>query len=193
MSLPEHDPKEWCNVIAIDRVRKVRMDAELRDSNDKSIDINETVESITSYIQDQMKADDQNIIQQQVFPVMAKAAVTALSESVGQYNAGLMISQEMFRSALTSCMMSAFLLMQFVKKNDLKIYTSEEELTDEEIESLNRVNKASSIAALGSQLGANPRDIIRELLSTGQLTQEDLVALGAEDVLDDVDTDEDKN
>lgn len=184
MSLPEQDSKEWCKVVAIDRNRKVRMDAELRDTDGNIIDVNETVENIANYVIDKMKADDQNMIQQQVFPVMAKAAVTALTEFVGPHTAGLMISQELFRTALTSCMMSAFLLMQFVKKNDIKIYTSEQKLSDEEIASYDRINKASSVASLAAQLGTNPREVIREMVKQGQLQKEDLEALGTEDIMD---------
>lgn len=184
MSVPEQDPKDWCKVIAIDRRRKVRMDAELRDEEGNLIDINETVENTANFVVDKMKADDQNMIQQQVFPVMAKAAVTALSEFVGPQTAGLMISQELFRSALTTCMMSAFLLMQFITKNKIKIYTSEQNVSDAELESYDRVNKASSVASLATQLGANPRDVIREMVKQGKLTREDLSALGAEDVMD---------
>jgi hypothetical protein len=55
-------------------------------------------------------------------------------------------------------------------------------LTDDEIASYDRVNKASSVAALAAQLGTNPRDVIRELIKQGQLKQEDLQALGAEDI-----------
>jgi hypothetical protein len=184
MSVPDQDPKDWCKVIAIDRRRKVRMDAELRDEKGDLIDINETVEGIVNYVSDKMKSDDQNMIQQQVFPVMARAAVTALSEFVGPQTAGLMISQELFRTSLTSCMMSAFLLMQFIKKNDIKIYTSEQQLSDDELESFDRVNQASSVASLAGQLGANPRDVIREMIKQGRLKQEDLEALGAEDIMD---------
>lgn len=192
MSLPNDNVKEWCKVIAIDRKRKVRMHAEMRNPQGETIDLDETVESISSYVQDKMKDEnlDANMVQQQIFPMMARASVATLADFVGPHTAGLMVAQELFRRALTHCMMSSFLLMQFIKKNDIKIFTTEESVSDEEIASYDRVNKASSLASLAAELGTNPRDVIREMVKQGQLKAEDLEALGAEDLADDIESPE---
>jgi len=182
MSLPEQNPRDWCKVVAIDRIRKVRMNAELRDTDGSIIDIQDTVENLAEYVLDKMKDEEANTIQRQVFPVMAHAAVTTLTQLVGQQTAGLLMSQELFRSTITSSMMISFLLMQFIKKNDIKIYTSEESITDEEMASYDRVNAATSVTTLAATLGADPKEIIRELIKQGRLTKEDLKALGVEDL-----------
>ena len=183
--LDDQEREEWCKVVAIDRRRKVRMEAELRDKDGDLIDLHETMEGLTEHVIDKMKSEEPSIIQQQIFPVMAKAAVTALTEFLGPQAASAMVSQEMFRQSLTYCMMTAFLLMHFIEENDISIYTDEQPVTDEELEHYDRINKATSIASLAGMMGANPREVVREMLKSGQLEHEDLKALGLEDMEDD--------
>lgn len=189
--LDDQEREEWCKVVAIDRRRKVRMDAELRDKEGDLIDLNETVEGLTEHVRDKMKDEEQSVIQQQIFPVMARAAVTALTEFIGPQAASAMVSQEIFRSSLTYCMMTAFLLMHFIEENDISIYTDEQDVSDEELESYDRINKATSVASLAGMMGANPREVVKEMIKSGQLEQEDLQALGLEDI--EVDEEEKKD
>lgn len=179
--------QELLKVIAIDRKRKVLMEAELRDSEGGLVDIVDTAETLADYVVDKMKNDGENSVQKQVFPLMAKACAATLCHLQGEYAAGLMLSQPQLRNAFLDGMMTAFFFRQFISKNDLKIYTSEEELTDDDIEHYDRVSAASGVAAMAAQLGANPKDVIRELLKSGAIKAEDLKALGAESVLKDED------
>lgn len=175
--------EELFNVVTIDRPTKKKMTPELS-LQGEPVPIQDTVENLTEFIEDMMKnQDDGNVTRIQTFPLMAKSMVFALHKLLGPQLTWSLLSQETVRYSLIHMLMVGFYLMQFVKKNGIKINTLQEALTDEDIEMYDRVNAASNLTATLSILGADPKEVIQELLREGAITREDLKMMGAEEVL----------
>jgi len=175
---------ELFRVVAMDRKRKVKFEVDLRDEDGEQLNINELVESLTEYVTDQMKSDKENVTQQQIFPLMAQAVVAGMTKLMGPYLSTLMLSQEGSRYGLVYMTIMGFYLLKFIQKHDIKIFSTESAVSDEELAMYDRVGAASSMATMASHLGADPKEVIRELLKSGQLQRDDLEKLGAESLLD---------
>jgi len=89
-------------------------------------------------------------------------------------------------------MASSFYLLKFIQNNKIKIHTIEEELTDDDIDTYERLSKASSTMSLANTMGLDHKEVIKSLLKHGKIKEEDLKALGSEDILQEL-NDEDKN
>jgi hypothetical protein len=86
----------------------------------------------------------------------------------------LYLSNPTLRFALIHTMTIGLLLLKFAQKNNLKIMTEEEEVTEEEIKRLQRMDKVTNIVTLAAAAGVHPKDAIKELYKSGQITKDDL-------------------
>jgi hypothetical protein len=75
----------------------------------------------------------------------------------------------------------AFLLLKFVQQNELTIQTHEEEISEDEIQEIERKAKAGSAATMGALLGMDPKEILENLVEQGEISQSDLEAILSED------------
>jgi hypothetical protein len=171
---------EMLRVITIDRKKKRRLDISLRKGEDDKVELNDVIEPLTEYVTDMMSSDEDNVTKQQIFPLMAQAAARALIKMAGAHGASVIMSAEHVRYALIHVMMVGFYLMKFVQKHGIKIDSLEEPLSDDDLEMFDRVNAAANVTAMATHLGADPKEVVRELLQSGQLRREDLEMLGAE-------------
>ena len=185
--VPNNTPSidELFRVITIDRQRNMRMEIELCDENGDTIPIKETAEKITEYVNDKLKDQEKNSCSQQIFPLMANAMVVSLCKLLGHPTTALMLTQDHIRYSFIEMMMIGFYLLKFIQQNNIKIHTTEEPISQEDIDMYERINRASSVATMAASVGTDPRDALRELLKAGKIKQEDLVSLGVEDILTD--------
>jgi len=174
-------------IVMIDPRRKVKMSVQLRDEDGDEIPISEITEKITEYVSDRMKQEELNSTRQQVIPLMTQAMVSGLYKLMGPQLSSLLMSQEMTRYSLLFMMGVGFYLLKFIQQKNIKIHTIEEEVTQEEIDQYHRMNDASSIASIAAASGADPKEIVRILLKKGAITREDIISMGAEEILDDDD------
>jgi hypothetical protein len=68
--------------------------------------------------------------------------------------------------------------MKFLQQKNIKIYTSEEPLTDNDIEIYDRVSVASDLATQYTLLGGDPKAVFVELVKQGKLLVSDLESMG---------------
>ena len=117
-------------------------------------------------------------------PLMAQSMVGGLNKLMGPIFTGMMLSQEHVRYGLMHMMTVSFYLLKWIQGKNIKIHTIEEAITQDDIDTFDRVNKASSVAFMAQMAGHNGKDMIREMLKSGKIKRSDLKMLGAEDLED---------
>ena len=173
---------EVFRLVTLDPHRKVKVTIELRDKDGDEVPIAETVQKISQYVADKMADPEANTCRQQIFPLSAQAMVLSLARLLGPELTSLLISQDQIRYSFVHVMMVGFYILQFLRSKDIKVHTIEEAVSDEDIATFHRVNKASGVLTLARHMGVDSREVVRELLRTGNITQEDLKTLGAESI-----------
>lgn len=193
MSLEDNNIEDMFKVVTIDRPTKKKMTPELS-LDGEPISIQDTVENITIHIKEQMELEETNPTRVMLFPLMAKAMVFSLNKLFGDERTALtwsLLSQETVRYSLINMMLTGFFMSQFIKNKSIKVDSYQEDLTDEDIEMYDRINAVSSITSTLATMGADPKDVMRELLREGHITLADLKEMGVDDlIVDDQDSKE---
>lgn len=183
--------EEVFRLIAIDRKRKVKTSVELKDSEEDEIPIKEVVEELVQYINDKLADDEANICKTQILPLMVQAATIGLAKYLDKQSAAFLLADPVMRDSLIQMMGLSFYLLKWMQQKRIKIYTLEEQVTEEEIASLDRCSRASDLVARYAKSGGNPKVAMREMLKRGLLKEEDLEHLGAEDLTEETIAQED--
>lgn len=189
---PKATADELFRIIMIDRKRKVKMAIQLRDKDGDEIPIRETIEKLTEYIGDKLKAEGGNICKQQIMPLMSQAVVGGMIKLMGQGPATFMLSNEHTRYGLINMMTVAFYLVKWIQGKNLKIHTIEESITQEDVDMYDRISTASDISVQSAAMGNDPKMVIREMVKRGQLKKSDLKKMGTESWLDEETSEEEK-
>ena len=174
----EHD--DLFALIMIDKRRKIKVIVELQDSEGDVVSIPETLEQLTDYMKDQMEydadasADDIGAIPKQILPLMGQSVGHILPALIGEAQALILLSSEVSRHALTSSMTLAFLMLKFIQQHDLKIFTTEESISDEEIEELIEASRIRETATMGAIFGLSPQEILKNMVDNGDISSHEL-------------------
>lgn len=177
---PTASVDELFRIITIDRKRKVKMTVQLRDAAGDEVPIRETIEKLTEYVGDKMKEDGHNTCKQQIMPMMAQAVVGGLVKLMNEGPATYMLSQEHIRFSLVHMMIVSFYMFKWIQKKQIKIHTTEEDITDEDIAMYDRVSTASDVSVMAAAHGGDPKEVLRQMIDSGQLKKEDLDGIGFE-------------
>lgn len=177
---PTATADELFRIITIDRKRQVKMSVELRDSDGDVVPIRETIEKLTEYVGDKMKAEGENTCKQQIMPMMAQAVVGGLVKLMKEGPATYMLSQEHIRFSLVHMMIVSFYMFKWIQKKDIKIHTTEEHITQEDIEMYDRISTASDVTTMAAAHGIDPQQVVREMVKEGKLKASDLENIGVE-------------
>jgi hypothetical protein len=167
-------------VVMIDKIRKVKLTIKLKDKDGDEIPIVELVEKLTEYVGDKLADEGESETRQQIFPLMAQAVVAGLMKLLGHSHAAFTLSQETTRYSLIHMMAVAFYLLKWVQQNGVKIYTTEEPVSEEDIDTMVRISKAGDMATQFAALGGDPHRVIKEFLASGELKPEDLQKMGVD-------------
>jgi hypothetical protein len=168
-------PEELFALTTIDKLRKKKVHVEIQDSEGATIQLKDIVQELLNYIK--VKTKDQSETNQfigQIMPLMSQAVVSGLGRMLGIRQTAFYLADPETRYAFINMMCVSFLMLKFVQQKNLVINTYEEEVTDEQIEDLDRKSKANSVAMLGALAGQDPKAILEELKKTGAITDRDL-------------------
>ena len=174
--------RDLFHLVLIDRIKKVKTSITLKDSDGDEIPLKETVGKLTQYIIDKMSDEGENACRSQVVPLMSQAVAGGLIKLMGQSNAIFLLSDHTTRMSLIYMMSMSFYLLKWIQQKNIKISTTEEALTDEDIEMYDRVSRASDLTVKYTAAGGDPKTAIREMMKRGLIQKEDLASLGAEDM-----------
>lgn len=168
------EPEDLFSMVMINKKRKVKTTVELRDADGDTIELKDVIQQLLQYSRDKMEDKSGNQFNEQIMPLMAQSVVSGLGRMIGIRATAFHLSNELTRAAFVQMMAIGLLILKFIQKEELKIYTYEEPVTDEEIEDIHRKSKANSVATLASLAGANPREVLEELRAQGHITDDDL-------------------
>jgi len=167
-------PEDVFKMVMINRAKKVKVHVKLRDEDNDEVDLPETITQLLNYVKDQLKDGDGNQFCEQILPLMSQSVVSGLGRILGIQSTAFHLANEATRTGIIHMMAIGLLLLKFVQENNLTIHTFEEEVSDEEIEEIERKAKASSVATMSSAMGIDPKDVLRQLRDQGKITDEDL-------------------
>lgn len=175
--IEELSPEELFTSFFLDLKNNRKIKVALVDEDGDTVEISEIVSQIVKYNTTKLNEeidDPNNQIVNQIMPLMAQSIASGLGRLIGNWNTGYIISNPALRTAIINMMMVAFSMYRIMNKNNLKIQTTIEQLEPEEVERIYRKSTAASAAVSAAGLGANPREILQNLLENGFITQEDL-------------------
>jgi len=170
-------PEEVFKMVMINKVKGTTVRVELCDQEGDKVELSEVIEQLLNYVEDKLEDDKANQFVDQIMPLMAQSVVSGLGRMLGIRHTAFFLANELSRVALVNMMSIAFLLLKFVQQKNLTIQTFEEEISEEEIEEIERKAKAGSTATMGALLGLDPKEILENLVEQGEISQADLEAI----------------
>ena len=170
--------KELFTAVTIDQVRKTKTAVNLKDSSGDDVAIQETVEKLIGYILDKVKDTESNSCKQQVMPLMAQAMVAGLVKLLGPDEASIMLSDPIIRNSLMYMTTMSFYLLKLIQQKNIKIFTEEFAVSQEEINNIMRASKISDLTIKFASMGGDVKEFLSELIKRGTVTKEELVKMG---------------
>lgn len=171
-------------VCTIDRGRKVKLAIELKTPEADKVSVSEMIEQLSSYVSDKIKDTNGNPTSQQVMPLIGQAMTYALVKALGEYKAAALLSQELIRYTLVHFGMVCFLLYKLIQKKNIKVYTNEQVLSDEDLAAYDRISGVADVSTQLALMGADPKEFIQQLVKEGHISRSDLALMGAENMAD---------
>lgn len=167
-------PEEVFSLVMVNRKRLVRTKIELRDKDNNVIPLHEVIDSLVEYMKGKLNAEESNQFADQIFPMMGQALVSGLGRFIGNSMTGFYLANETSRNSLMYMMCMSFLLLKYVQDKKLTIVALDEPVTPDELESIERKSKATSMAMMSSLMGMSPKEIMKELVDKGELSEEEV-------------------
>jgi len=174
--------EELYKVSTIDRKRKVKLSIELKTPEGDNISVSEMIEQLSGYVSDKILDPKGNPTSQQVMPLVAQAMTYGTVKSLGEYKAASLLSQEIIRYSMVHFGMICFLLYKLIQKKNIKVYTTEQLLTDDEVDAYDRISSIADVSTQIALMGGDPKELIQELVRGGHVSKSDLALMGAEDM-----------
>jgi hypothetical protein len=189
--------KAFSNIGTIDIIRKKKITVRIIDSDGDEVDFKEMIDNLNRYITDNMEAEEANLLRDQYAPLTTQLFMSGILYAAGDpRSAAFIASQPDMRVVFTHLMLLSTYFIKLIQKNELQVVTEEIDISDEEIDKINRVNYANQLTAMGSMMGANPREMIKAMIKEGYLQKSDLSQALAEEldnVQEDSETQDNKN
>jgi hypothetical protein len=170
----ELDISDVLGLVMINRKRKKRISIELQDKEGDTVELKDIINELMKYIKDKMQDEESNQFASQIMPLMSQSVGMGLHKMIGLRQTAFHLSQEITRMSLIYMMAVSFLFLKFIQQKGLVIHTFEEDVTEEELEALDRKSKANETMVLASMAGQDPRMVLEAMKEQGLLTQDDL-------------------
>jgi hypothetical protein len=168
-------PENFFGLTLLNTCKNKRVWVQLEDKDGDQIELGDMVNELISYVEN--KLDDptkSNQLLDQIMPLMTQIVSSALGRMYGLNNAAFLLLNENIRIAIIHMMMVSFVLYKVVQVKNLKISTTEEEVSDEEIAEARRQSRAHSMVGMNSMLGVDPKETLQSMLNNGEITEADL-------------------
>lgn len=167
------------SMVMINKIKMTKVTVSLETEDHEEVDLPEVISELLGYMKDKMDPDNEdnaesNQFADQIMPLISQSLVSCLGRTIGIPSTGFMLADDMTRTALIWSMCMSFLLLKYVQKHKLRIFTSEEPVTEEELEAIDRKTQANKVAMMGAMVGKNPISVLRMMMEQGKLTDEDL-------------------
>ena len=164
-------------IVMVDKIRKTKIITTLKDKDGNEVQLKEMVEGLTDWVYKNIVSKEENNCQKQIFPLMGNAATVAMTKLYGQSISTYFLTSNYIRYALFYAMTIGFYLSTWFQKKGIKVHTQEESLTEQDIESYERINQLSESSIYLSMLNMDPKEIVKKLYEQGHIKDEDLEKL----------------
>lgn len=172
---PDHlTPEDVFSMVMLNKRDKKRVWVELEDEDGDTIELADMLEELVKYIKDKLGEEEGNQMLDQIMPLMSQSLVSGLGRMMGLNATAFLVFNPQIRMALIYMMLVSFTLYKVVQSKGLVINTCEEDITDEEINEIDRKSKASSVANMSAMLGMDPKEALRQMVERGDITEGDL-------------------
>jgi len=166
-------PEDVFSLVLINKKTNKRISVELEDSDGDQVELSDMLGELVGYVKERLEEDDNQLVNE-IMPLMGQTLVSGMGRMLGLEATAAFISNPNSRTALVYMMMIAFTMYKLVQVKGLKINTIEEEVTDEEIEEIERKSRASSAANMSAMMGLDPREVLEQMVKRGDITEQDL-------------------
>lgn len=180
----------------VNKVTRKKISIKLEDSEGAEVNLKEVITQVMEYVKEQLDSKEANVCAQQVYPLVTQILAGAINDVAGSKQiAALLMTQQLFRYTLIHHMIITFYFLKFIQKNKLNIITLEEEISDDEIENLFKMDSLGSMGLAAMTAGVPIEDIIKALIKSGKVSRSDLINSGMfnESDLKDIPDDEGNN
>lgn len=171
-------PADVYRVVTVDKKRGVKISVNLKDDDGDEVSIAEVSEKITEWIVDQMKTGEDRTAVNKVIPLVSNVTALSMSRLVGESNMPLFLSSNLMRHVIVTMTCTGFYLLKFMQQNKLKLYHTEEPVSQEEIEQMERIDDAGSALTKAAFFGMDLNSVAATMMSEGLIETEDLEKLG---------------
>ena len=130
----EVEPEEIFQMCTIMPRLKMKVTAHLEDPEGNVTTIKEVAKGLVEFIDNQMTTQEANPINSQLFPACGQFMTSLVPRFVGMNVAALLFQAPSFRDGMLFLSLGSVLLTQYIDQHKLKIVTSQEELTEEQVE-----------------------------------------------------------
>lgn len=163
--------EEIFQMVMINKNRGTTVRIELHDEEGNEVKLPEIIEQLAGYIVREITSAEESQFSDQIMPLMGQSVATGLYEMFGAVETAHYVTNKFYLDALVRMMSIAFLLLKYVQQNKLTIKTFEEEVSEEELESIERKSALTSITMSEVLNGQDPRKILDALIQAGKITQ----------------------
>lgn len=171
----EITPEDVFQMTTINRLKKTKLTVELRDDEDDVILIPEIVDELINYMKDKLQnGEETSQFTGQIMPLMSQSLVSGLGRLLGIRTTGALLHNEVIRYSLVHMMSMSMLLLKFIQDKDLKIFTYEEEATQEELDIIEEKFERTKVEAVEAITGVTPVELIKEAMNRGMISKKDL-------------------
>lgn len=167
-------PEEVFSLVMINKKRMVKTRIELKDEQGEVIPLHEVVADLLAFMKTKLEASEESQLADQIYPMMGQVLVSGLGRLIGIPLTGFYLASDLAKTSFMHMMSVSFLMLKYVQEKKLTIIAVEEPVEAEELASVERKSKANSLAMMGAMSGMSYKDILKELVDKGELTQEDL-------------------
>lgn len=184
MSNPEYE--DVIKLVTVDKHRKKRITVKIVDKDGDEVPFKDTIKQVMKYLEDKLAPgsndDGANHVLGQVLPLMHQSMCVALPQLVGANSASAILALESIRFPMSVMMLLSFSLLKLIQQKEFKIVTVEEDISEEEWDKMERFHKVTSTAMLGALAGVPPKEIIKEMMKRGYITEAEVAELTSKDI-----------
>jgi len=168
-------PEEIFKMVTLNRNKMTKVKVTLRDNEDDEVELVDIITELLAYVKDKFEDESgENQFLNQILPLMAQSVVSGLSRSIGISQTAFLLAQDMTMVALVEMMCLSFLMLKFMQQKELTVFTHEEDVTQEEMDEIDRKSQANNTATLAALMGSDPKAVLQRLKDEGKITAKDL-------------------
>jgi hypothetical protein len=161
----------------IDKKNWTRLTVTIEDNESNKYPIDEIVQNLLKYIEQETKKEKSSIVSQ-IYPVMSQLMIPILLNLGGESLTQMLVGGEIIKNAILDSMTVSFLFLKYIQQKELKIISSSEVLTSQEIEFIKRhTEEVSQSSPITQLLGVPPAELLKSLYQNGDISKEELNSL----------------